>query len=98
VSNNLDRQLDWPNVLSLGEQQRVSFARLLVMDPIVAFLDEATSALDEENEKLLYALLRESKVSYVSVGHRGTLKAYHDHLLILDGQGKWHVEESTDHR
>ena len=44
--DNLTQVVDWANVLSLGEQQRVSFARLF-LKPLIAFLDEATSALDE---------------------------------------------------
>lgn len=39
----LDAELDWAHMLSLGEQQRVSMARLLHHKPAVAFLDEATS-------------------------------------------------------
>ena len=44
---------DWSKVLSLGEQQRVAFARLFLKKPAIAFLDEATSALGEENERFL---------------------------------------------
>lgn len=41
-------------MLSLGEQQRLAFARLLLAGPKLALLDEATSALDTKNEALLY--------------------------------------------
>lgn len=75
------------NVLSLGEQQRVAFARLFLKKPSIAFLDEATSALDEDNERLLYERLRESRIAYVSVGHRSTLKEFHDTLLELSKDG-----------
>jgi putative ATP-binding cassette transporter len=92
VDGDLGREVDWTNVLSLGEQQRVSFARLLLKKPIIAFLDEATSALDEPNERLLYDRLRELNIAYVSVGHRSTLKQFHDHLLILNVDGTWEME------
>ncbi len=75
------------NVLSLGEQQRVAFARLFLKSPAIAFLDEATSALDEENERFLYQKLRASGIAYVSVGHRSTLKEFHDRLLLLKNDG-----------
>ncbi|MFN8389881.1 MAG: ABC transporter ATP-binding protein/permease [Bdellovibrionota bacterium] len=91
-TNVLDKDLDWANVLSLGEQQRLSFARLLVAEPAIAFLDEATSALDEENEELLYSLLKKLKISFVSIGHRETLRRFHDNVLVLEQEGKWHME------
>lgn len=87
VDGDLGKVVDWTNVLSLGEQQRVAFARLYLKKPAIAFLDEATSALDEENERMLYETLRESGIAYVSVGHRSTLKEYHDTLLVLYRDG-----------
>lgn len=87
VGGDLDKVVDWTNVLSLGEQQRVAFARLFLRKPVIAFLDEATSALDEENERFLYEQLRASGIGFISVGHRSTLKAYHDTLLELHADG-----------
>ena len=87
VDGDLGKVVDWTNVLSLGEQQRVAFARLILKKPAIAFLDESTSALDEENEHFLYEKLRASGIAYVSVGHRSTLKAFHDSLLLLKNDG-----------
>ena len=87
VGGDLGKIVDWTNVLSLGEQQRVAFARLFLKKPVIAFLDESTSALDEENERFLYEKLRTSGIAYVSVGHRSTLKAHHDTLLLLKSDG-----------
>ena len=89
VDNDFSRTVDWTNILSLGEQQRLSFARLLLRKPAIAFLDEATSALDEPNERHLYQLLRQSRITFVSVGHRSTLKEYHDQLLLLNKDATW---------
>ena len=49
---------DWAKVLSVGEQQRIAFARILLTKPTAVFLDESTSALDEGLELTLYELLR----------------------------------------
>ncbi|HVJ45584.1 MAG TPA: ATP-binding cassette domain-containing protein, partial [Luteolibacter sp.] len=97
VDGDLDRIVDWPNILSLGEQQRVAFARLFLRQPKFAFLDEATSALDEENQARLYEMLRLSGIGSVSVGHRSTLIEYHDRLLQLDRSGSWEIKSGTSH-
>jgi putative ATP-binding cassette transporter len=91
VDDDLDRVVDWSNVLSLGEQQRIAFARLFLRRPEFAFLDEATSALDEANQEELYLKLRKSGISFISVGHRTTLIQYHDRILELDRSGSWKI-------
>ena len=92
VDSDLDRVMDWVNVLSIGEQQRVAFARLFLRNSKFAFLDEATSALDEDNQQRLYQLLKESRVGFISVGHRTTLIDYHDRVLQLDRSGSWEIK------
>ena len=86
-----DVELDWADVLSLGEQQRVAFARLLLTQPQYAVLDEATSALDVKNEEHLYHLLQAAELTYVSVGHRPSLVQYHQYVLELAGEGHWRL-------
>ncbi|WP_216903824.1 ABC transporter ATP-binding protein/permease [Synechococcus sp. CCY 9618] len=88
---DLDIKQDWPRLLSLGEQQRLAFARLLLNSPRFVVLDEATSALDITTEKALYELLVEREIAFVSVGHRPTLTAYHDTVLELDGNAGWRL-------
>jgi len=88
---DLDIKQDWPRLLSLGEQQRLAFARLLLNAPRFVVLDEATSALDVGTEKWLYELLVQRDLAFVSVGHRPTLVDYHDTVLELDGTGGWRL-------
>jgi putative ATP-binding cassette transporter len=95
VDDDLDRVLDWGNVLSLGEQQRIAFARLFLRKPKFAFLDEATSALDEENQEDLYRRIKDSSISFISVGHRTTLIQHHDRLLQLDRSGSWEIRSGV---
>lgn len=91
LKGQLDNVEEWSHVLSLGEQQRIAFARALIHKPEWLFLDEATSALDEPTERVLYKLLRErlQDTALISVGHRGTLTSYHKKKLTLDGAGCW---------
>ena len=96
VDEDLDRVIDWSNVLSLGEQQRIAFARLFLRQPKFAFLDEATSALDEDNQQDLYQHIKDSQISFISVGHRTTLIPYHDRLLTLDRSGSWEIHNTAD--
>lgn len=97
VDGDLDRVVDWSNILSLGEQQRVAFARLFLRQPKFAFLDEATSALDEDNQAHLYQMLKQSGIGSISVGHRNTLIEYHDRLLLLDRSGSWEITDSANY-
>jgi vitamin B12/bleomycin/antimicrobial peptide transport system ATP-binding/permease protein len=76
---------DWAEVLSLGEQQRLIFARLLLNQPSYAILDEATSALDPQNEAHLYQQLQASGITFLSVGHRESLNQYHQGVLDFSG-------------
>ena len=87
----LDVELSWSDILSLGEQQRLAFARLLLTNPNYAILDEATSALDVQNEKRLYQMLQQSDTTVVSVGHRPSLLQYHQQVLQLKGRSQWQV-------
>lgn len=90
----LDRVLRWSEVLSFGEQQRLAFARLVLLKPNRAFvfLDESTSALDAPNEHRMYALLAASCSSWVSIGHRPSIERFHDQKLILSREGNWVVQ------
>jgi vitamin B12/bleomycin/antimicrobial peptide transport system ATP-binding/permease protein len=83
--DQLDEEGNWALRLSGGEQQRLGFARILLVRPEIVFLDEATSALDETAEASLYRLLREADwhPTVVSVGHHGTLKRFHEAIIDL---------------
>lgn len=91
LQGHLDKTEDWSHILSLGEQQRIAFVRVLIHQPDWLFMDEATSALDETTERLLYGLVQErlAGTTLVSVGHRNTLNSYHKKKLSLDGRGHW---------
>ena len=88
-TDSFDTIEEWGDVLSLGEQQRLSFARVLIHQPAYTLLDEATSALDQTNEEQLYSHLATVNTAYVSVGHRESLENYHQSLLRLAEDHTW---------
>ncbi|MCQ4144560.1 MULTISPECIES: ABC transporter ATP-binding protein/permease [Vogesella] len=96
--DKLDEEADWGRILSLGEQQRLGFGRLLLAAPKVIFLDEATSAMDEGLEEALYRLLRSRlpHATLVSVGHRSTLLIHHQFALTLRSGGEWKLESLSE--
>ena len=79
----LDAEVNWADILSGGEQQRLSFARLLLNRPRFAFLDEATSALDIAAEARLYSRLSRLSITFISIGHRPSLRKFHKQVIEL---------------
>lgn len=94
----LDSEQDWDKVLSMGEQQRLAFARVLVRKPRMVILDEATSALDGVNENRLYKRLCNDGVTLVSIAHRPAVLKHHSHVLHLRGNGAWAVHPAEGFR
>ncbi|XP_024909494.1 lysosomal cobalamin transporter ABCD4 isoform X3 [Cynoglossus semilaevis] len=90
-TGGLDEDVDWNwyDVLSPGEMQRLSFARLFYLQPKYAVLDEATSALTEEAEGKLYRTCKQLGMTLISLGHRSSLEKYHVVQLQLCGGGQW---------
>ena len=84
-TERLGESAHWTRVLSPGEQQRLAAARVLLHKPDFLFLDEATSALDPANETHIYRLLGERLpgTAIVSVAHRESLVAVHEHVLDI---------------
>ncbi|MCC3703780.1 ABC transporter ATP-binding protein/permease [Rouxiella badensis] len=88
----LDHYSNWSQRLSPGEQQRLAFARAMLIKPEILYLDEATSALDDETEQRMYSLLLEKlpQTTVLSVAHRNSVAKYHEQCwrfqLQDDGQ------------
>jgi putative ATP-binding cassette transporter len=87
LAGDLERNENWAQVLSGGEQQRLAFARALLYRPDWLFLDEATAALPEEDQEELYRLLQEKLpgTTLVSIGHRTSLAVFHPRKLVVQG-------------
>lgn len=96
LQDSLDVEDDWSHRLSLGEQQRLAFGRILLHPSPCVLLDEATSALDLESEERMYRLLEQAASSYISVGHRPTLYQYHSQRLHLLPNGAYEISVIGD--
>jgi len=88
LANDLERVENWAQVLSGGEQQRLAFARALLNKPDWLFLDEATASLPEDAQEALYRLLKERlpQTTLVSIGHRTSLRGYHERQYAWQGE------------
>jgi putative ATP-binding cassette transporter len=89
LAPQLDEEAHWNRMLSLGEQQRLGLARALLHGPQYLFLDEATASLDEASEAKLYRLIEQKlpTTTIVSIGHRSTLRAFHQRYVALISDG-----------
>ena len=79
-------QIDWEQVLSRGEQQRLAILRLFWRRPKFAVLDECTSAVSGEMERRLFELCPKLGISCITIAHRPALLQYHQHQLMLTGK------------
>jgi vitamin B12/bleomycin/antimicrobial peptide transport system ATP-binding/permease protein len=98
LADELDKVENWSERLSLGEQQGLVFARILLSRPALLFLDEATSALDESAETRLLSLLRTGawRPTVVSVGHGAVLRKFHGRVLDLAAHSARHDKMTND--
>ena len=84
-----ERAGNFPARLSGGEQQRVSIARALAMQPKILFFDEPTSALDPELTGEILKVIRDlaaQHMTMVIVTHEMAFaRDVSDHVIFMDG-------------
>jgi len=90
-----------PQALSVGQQQRVSMARALALEPEALLLDEPTSALDEAARRRIEDLVRDLNsrlgLTMVFVSHDlSQVERVSDRVVLMaDGKsaGEWSRED-----
>jgi putative ATP-binding cassette transporter len=101
LTTRLDEVAKWDQALSIEDQQRVGFARLLLKKPDWIFMEEAFDTLDTAGEKAMIEVLRQdfSKASIIAIGHENTLEGFETRRLVLqreEGLSTVHEAETTD--
>ena len=93
----IDVERDWGNILTVGEQQLLGIARLLIAQPRFAFLDRATNALSTSRARHVYELLSYTEITYISIGDQAYLRDFHDNAMELLDDGKWTYGPAKQH-
>jgi putative ATP-binding cassette transporter len=85
---HLNKSDEWSRVLSGGEQQKLAMIRSILKQPNILFMDEATSSLDTKSEEMVLNLLKAHlpNTQFISIGHKDSLKKFHNHELVLENQ------------
>jgi ABC-type uncharacterized transport system fused permease/ATPase subunit len=87
------KSVNFDQILSLGEIQRLGMARLFLHKPKFAILDECTSALDEQNEEQVYREALRRQITLISVAHRDTVRQFHRFVCNLESDGTWSLSK-----
>ncbi|MGP0063999.1 MAG: ABC transporter ATP-binding protein/permease [Isosphaeraceae bacterium] len=92
----LDADVQSPGALSPGEQRLLIFARVLLAAPQFVFIDRMGGELNRAQIATIYGLLKQSSITYLTIGDRSTLLPYHDQELEVQGEGRWRTGPARD--
>jgi putative ATP-binding cassette transporter len=89
LAARLDETANWDQALSVEDQQRIGFARLLLKRPDWIFMEESTETLDPAGQKEMIDVLRQDfgKATIVAIGHGNALHDFETRRLILERDG-----------
>ena len=93
-----NRESDFPDVLSGGEQQRVALARALIHKPALILADEPTGNLDAQSGRntlsILTNMVREHNSAMVLVTHSQEVASVAKQVLLMRN-GTLHAQDKT---
>ncbi len=96
-AGGLDAEHNWGDFLSLSEQQRLAFARVLLASPKFVFLDHPSRGLSECALGELLNLLRQRDITYLTLGDMDDDPRFYDRLLEIEADGSWKLRPPTGH-
>jgi putative ATP-binding cassette transporter len=88
-AGGLDIEQDWGTLLSLGEQQLLTFIHILLAAPHFVFLDRAGTALNPGQVRQILRMLSKNSIAYINIGESDDLRDLYDAVLEIDESGKW---------
>lgn len=95
-----DRMELLPNLLSVGQQQRVAVARALVADPRLLICDEPTASLDAQNGKTVMSLIRDLAIHkdrvVIVVTHDQRVLDFGDRVIEMEDGRIIHISNRSE--
>jgi putative ATP-binding cassette transporter len=88
-AGGLEAERRWDNILSLGEQKLVAFARILLANPSVVFLERPETGLDADSLGRILKLLAAGSISILTIGGADDVRRFYEAVLELKNDGGW---------
>ena len=98
LTAKLDEVQPWDHILSIGEQQRLAFARVLLLKPKILFLDESSAAIDEPLEMKIFQKIKVALPDSIIIGvnHRSSADKFHKYIFNFT-QNTLHLNPEVSH-
>jgi putative ATP-binding cassette transporter len=94
-AGGLDREHDWPAILSLGEQQLLVLTRVILARPAFAVLDRVGTALKPAQIREALRRLDENSITYIALAEDTESVDLYDAVLEIDAGGRWQWKRLT---
>ncbi|KAK9816885.1 hypothetical protein WJX72_006703 [[Myrmecia] bisecta] len=96
VDGDCEACADWQGMLSPGELQRLTFARILHHQPRLVVMDEPTCAIATTMEARMFLQLQQLEIAVLATGQNGMSNTWTQFDTVIeladDGQGGWSLQ------